>query len=206
MHISKEQALDLCRNLADSLAKWGALDSALQSGGLEEKATGIIIAQLEAVAKNENLLVLPEYKKIDYAFIVRNHSHSRLNVDTVIEVKFNYASQLNEIRNRLPSAINQANGYQQTVSAKNAYVVYIIAAPYVDNLPPHPRDSGWGYWNRPMIDAIKIVQQSTEQGTNELLLGDAQTEENPQLYCALFECSPSVPKSGTLELNSKLIR
>jgi hypothetical protein len=179
------------------LARWPALKAALQSGGLEVKATGLIAVALEELAARNDLLVLREYKQIDFALIVpRTVGEPQLTVDTVIEVKFNYAQQLGEIRARLPDAVDQADRYRRMVSAQSAYVLYLVAAPFLERMPPHPRDSGWRYWQPPqngklaLEEAVKVIDASAQEVNAPIPGRQSHEHDRQHLYCALLECPP----------------
>ncbi len=193
--ISAEQATTLCCRQIALLAEWAALNAALQSGGLEVKATGLIGAALEEFAIKENLLVLREYKQIDFALISRRTvGDPQLTVDTVIEVKFNYAQQLGEIRARLPDAMEQADRYRIMVRAKSAYVLYLVAAPFLERIPLNPRDSGWRYWHPlqndvpPLQIAIDEICTSAREANAHILGHQSHEHDRRHLYCALLEC------------------
>jgi hypothetical protein len=190
--INQEQAQALCVEVVDSLGAWPSLHAALQSGGLEVKASGIVSAAATTLGRVTNKLVLREYEHIDIVLIVpESVGSASLDVDTVLEVKFNYARQTGEIDARLPYAVNQANRYRNIVGANCAYVLYFIAAPHSDEIPIGPRDSGWGYWNGTMAPAVDHVRESAI-GANSLLLAEYAREAPVQLYCALIEC-PAAP-------------
>jgi hypothetical protein len=193
--ISAEQATTFCCRQITLLAEWPSLEAALQSGGLEVKATGLIGAALEELAAKDNLLVLREYKQIDFALIARRSvGEPQLTVDTVIEVKFNYAQQLGEIKARLPDAIEQADRYRRMVSAKSAYVLYLVAAPFLELIPPCPRDSGWRYWHSlqddisPLQIAIDEIDTSAHEASAHILGHKLYEHDRRDLYCALVEC------------------
>ena len=176
----------LCAQIVSSLVGWRALLPALQSGGVERKMSAPI---QKALAEFQEFIVLPEYRQIDYALIDNSSDCARIKVDTAIECKFNYASQIGEIYSRLPSAIEQVAGYKKDVNSNHACVIYVIAAPYSKSVPPHPRDSGWGYWNRPLQDAILAVHESSLINGKNRLLSEATHIGDVSLYCALIDAT-----------------
>ena len=216
MVVTKKQADHLCSEVVNSLAGWSALSAVMQSGGLEEKATGLISNALENLtnvinaADGTNLIVMREYRrdrsKIDFAMIIPSIGQPLLNVDTIIEVKSNYAWQCGLISGRTRNGVNQANCYRKIIGeAKDAYVLYFVAAPYIDitignnimAMPGPQRDTGWGYWNRPLQLAINaIIGGAAAAGANILgeasayarILGVPPTGVDPNLYCALIKC------------------
>jgi hypothetical protein len=164
--ISDDEAKGLCSGIVGALTTWPARDIALQTGGLEQKATCIIAAALEKIAvekttTDEIFLVLREYNKIDFSLVTEKKLKSeRFAVDSVIEVKSNYVSQGNHIIERLRGvadapgrkdkrgAIEQARKYRVDNEAKKAYVLYFLAAPYVSQFrETHAFDTGLGYWS-----------------------------------------------------------
>jgi hypothetical protein len=186
--IGDQEAKELCQDVIDSLASWPALGPALQSGGLEVKASGIICTALEKLAKKSNLVVLREYQHIDFALIEPDAiPRSHLEVATVVEAKFNYAQQCGEIKARLPAAVTQAQNYRRRVNASFAYVLYFVAAPKVNEIPAHPRDRGWGYWNSELHGAIDTVHAATADSGVRLLAGVSHAGSQP-LYCGLLDC------------------
>jgi hypothetical protein len=186
--IRDEEAKEICEDVVDLLATWPALAPALQSGGLEIKASGIICTALEAFARKSGLVVLREYEHIDFALIEPGKSsRSRLEVTTVVEAKFNYAQQCGEIRGRLPAAIAQAQNYRQRVNADFAYVLYFVAAPEEEVIPPHPRDSGWGYWNGKLQPAVDAVHTAVAESGVRLLAEHSRVGLH-SLYCTLVDC------------------
>lgn len=200
MLLSQFQANALCRKVVDSLLDWPVLIQALQSGGLEIKARGVIGAALEDfLVANEfdGLHVLPEYRGIDFAVIAPDVGGSFLNVDTVFEVKTNYASQTVEISNRLPSAISQAYRYLDRVSAQDAYVLYIISAPTargvgLGNIPERLRDAGWVYWNSSIACAIEGVEDLVKECDSQIIGYASSDEQEPLLYCVLIRGSITI--------------
>lgn len=194
MKISKQQATAICCEVIKALENWPALPAALQSGGLEEKATSRITLAIEKwlASSSSQLLVLPQYGKIDFALVnQKSVLGGELRVDTVIEVKFNYATQARpQIQTRLPRARAQALNYLTQTNAKNAYVLYFVAAPCIHQLPPAPLDSGWRYWCRSdamaaMREAIKAIGSPARSKTSATL-GEALNSREPLLYCALI--------------------
>lgn len=186
--IGDQEAKELCQDVIDLLANWPALGPALQSGGLEVKASGIVCTALEKFAKRSNLVVLREYQHIDFALIEPDTMpRSQLEVATVIEAKFNYAQQCGEIKARLPAAVAQAQNYRRRVNASFAYVLYFVAAPKVNKIPAHPRDSGWGYWNAELQGAIDSVQAAATDSGVRMSAGVSHSGSQP-LYCALLDC------------------
>ena len=148
------------------------------------------------------LLVLQEYRGIDFVlFDSKSISNARLAVDTVIEVKSNYATQVTEIQNRIPLAQIQANDYLTDVNAHHAYVLYLVAAPCINQKPKPPCDNGWRYWNSPcpataMQIAINNIGLSAGSA-DMVILGNASNGQDQLLYCALLECT--VPAVSTAQ-------
>jgi len=177
MRINKPGAHRLCRAVIRSIVTWRALDAALQSGGVEQKARGRFANAVESwlQAEGKPFLVLPEYRRsrhlidlavVDHRSVTREH----LVVKSLFEVKFNYASQCNaedggEIRRRVVYAVAQARNYETTVQADSAFVLYLIAAPTTKNRPPLGEcDTGWKYFREStepyMTDATRALRGS----------------------------------------------
>lgn len=184
--MNQEEANRLCSRILVSLSEWRALVPALQSGGVERKMSAPV---QEALCEFQNLVVLPEYRQIDYALIEEGFEGARLKVDTAFEFKFNYASQISEICSRIPSAIDQVTGYKDEVKAKHAFVLYVIAAPFANKLPSHRRDAGWGYWNKPLAAAISAVHEYSVIDGRNRLLSDASHIGVVHLYCAMLDAT-----------------
>lgn len=200
MEITKEMADALCKKVVCQLLSWETFPAVLQAGGIESRASSRFVCALEGWLrdeKQENLLVLPEYrlnatqstdettdsrviqavdmllhgKRIDYALVQKNSiGQSRLQVDTVIEVKTNYLCQDAELKKRPEEASKQADGYARACSKKTAaYVLYVVASPVMPKkkVPDTPRDAGWGYFrdkhstistNGPLnLDGVQVV-------------------------------------------------
>ncbi len=188
MKICEAQANELCEKIIYSLLNWPVLKHALQSGGVERKAQGVIAEALEKFISgvDSGKYILPEYRCIDFSVVDSVTGGAYLNVDTVFEVKTNYAAQLREINTRLPSSLDQVREYSKLVSAENAYVIYIIFAPFQEPLPPRiHRDIGWGYWNQPLNRAIDVIDQLVQKEPIKILGHFASGD----LYCALFDGS-----------------
>lgn len=188
--ISDQEAQEICNDVLERLSKWPALAPALQSGGLEVKASGIVCNALERFSEKSGSVVLREYEHMDFALInPRTVPGSRLDVGAVVEAKFNYARQCGEIRARLPAAVVQAEGYRQRFKAAFAYVLYLVAAPEIKEIPQHPRDSGWGYWNGKLQTAIDATHAATTEAGVRILAEASHASAHP-LYCALIEAGP----------------
>jgi hypothetical protein len=186
--ITQDDGNRMCQDVIGSLLAWPALNAALQSGGLEVKASGRIEAILEIVATKQQHVVLREYQHIDFAIISPSSiSQSRLQVASVIEVKFNYAQQIGEIVARAPEAIIQANNYRKMIDAANAYVLYFLAAPQIDLRPSDPRDGGWRYWNSP-IGVAKDALRASAVEAGAAIVGESPVDDRGLLYCALLQC------------------
>jgi hypothetical protein len=175
----------LCQEIVDELESWSSLPAALQSGGIEKKAAGIINRCLETAAGKE-LAVLPEYRKADFVFVSKNFGRPRLDVKTVIEVKFNYARQISEIRRRVRSAKGQVNRYREELSPTFTYLLYLIAAPFSNSIPRVNRNSGWRYWNSPLDDAVKALRQVAEIEICSIV-ADASLAKGAGLHYSLLE-------------------
>ncbi len=186
--IAELEAETLCEALIASLSAWPALGAALQSGGLEMKAASVVESAMQTLTSRNSRVVLREYNHADFVLIEPTHiATAKLNIDTVIEVKFNYARQLVEIAARLPNAINQANAYRSAMRAKCAYVLYFVAAPSLGAIPGDPRDTGWIYWNYPLNNAVDEVNRAAERAHAEIA-GRATCERPYPLYCVLLKC------------------
>ena len=212
MPITVREANTLCADVVDSMAAWPTLYTAMQSGGFEKNGTYIINKSLEKLVTSRNAanapgvsdsIILREYRQIDYAIITSTIAQQKLSVETVIEVKCNYAYQLGEITARVPGGINQACGYcQEEAVAADAYVLYFVAAPYINALPLPPRNAGWRYWGTPLrpamlqpaIDVMRIAVNAAgatiigEASAYASVLGIPPVGVNPNLYCALIKC------------------
>jgi hypothetical protein len=144
MKISQAQAKDLCKGVCWWLKSWPAIRAALQCGAIEDKARGQLSDAISAwlAAKRHDLLVLPEYrpplkkkrKHIDFALVEETSVGSpTLTIDTIFEVKFNYASQIPDSYkvvgelSRVKAAITQAKVYKKSVKANGAYLIYLVA-------------------------------------------------------------------------------
>lgn len=188
--INPQQATAICESLVNLLAEWPELNIALQSGGLEVKATALIAQALRPVVDNLGLQLLREYRYADFAMIVPPAHYPQvqpnLTVASVVEVKFNYAGQIGEILNRVPKGVDQADAYRARLHADSAYLLYFIAAPQIPQVPPAPRDSGWGYWNSPMPPAVQALQAAAE-GVHAPILADASVDLPCQICCFLIE-------------------
>ncbi len=196
--ISELEANELCECIVQRMSAWGALDAALQSGGLEQKANHLIASALEGLAAKHASLLLREYRHADFVFVVPDAMvRATLNVRTVVEIKFNYARQTSEILNRVPDALEQAARYRRTFEAEYAYVLYLVAAPAIENVPSprHPRDSGWGYWDRsPVVaettlqEAINALEEAAETSGSQVR-GSATGGGPTMLYAALLQAN-----------------
>lgn len=176
MELTANSATALCHRVVEELVGWRVLPAILQVGGIESRASSRILQALEAWLEEEgrsDLLVLPEYrlskvpstdettdssvaqaadkllhgKKIDYAFVkAESVGRSRLEVDTVIEVKTNYLCQ-SELRKRPAAACNQARTYGEMCGTNHTYVLYVVVSA-MGAAPEEPRDAGWGYYRQ----------------------------------------------------------
>lgn len=174
MELTKCSANSLCERVIEQLAEWRVLPSVLQVGGIESRASSRILRALEIWLEEQlrtDLLVVPEYRlsiapstdettdsvvaqaadkllrgqRIDYAFVnSKSVGSSRLQVDTVVEVKTNYLCQP-ELQRRPVSACDQARAYRERCGANHAYVLYIVVSA-VGAAPDQPRDAGWSYF------------------------------------------------------------
>lgn len=196
MIITKVQANELCESVVKSIANWPAVSAALQSGGLEEKARGRFASAIEdwLQESKEKLLVLPEYRKIDFALIHDVEiQQGQLSVDTVIEVKFNYATQApNEMVRRVPKGIRQAIDYRDKVAARNAYVLYLVAAPSIAERPETPHDTGWRYWGQANLEIAKSAIQDSILNSNATLIGQFEKTQTHLFYCCLISTEKPV--------------
>lgn len=211
--ISAQNATGLCQEILDSLLRdKEKLWAALQSGKGEDNKGGLIEAAiskwLESQQKNEEILVLMEHGKIDFALIRRDSvGQCRLKVEAVIECKFNYAKQGAAISKcirgakKTKSAFIQAQEYASKYESNAAYVLYLIAAPQrTKNCPSKPSpDSGWQYWSAPskkmheLGEAVKSVQSlvaevNDRDACRHQLIGAAK-DVNNLLYCCLIQCA-----------------
>jgi hypothetical protein len=168
-------------------------------GGLEEKATYHISSALDGWIRKyyPTLGFIREYKKIDYAIIdstVDGNVAAYVQVDSAIEVKFNYARQITEIERRVPKGLAQAKRYREKVGARASYLLYFIAAPYASVIPPERRDSGWGYWD-PSPKALTTLETAIERmaeavnDADAILIGSASCKSTKlcKFYCGLVE-------------------
>lgn len=200
MKINNAQGKALCDEVIASLVAWPDLWAALQSGGLEESARGCIGAGIHNWLNKlgepaSKLLVVPEHKHIDFALVdPASVGQPRLDVVTILEVKFNYASQIKVITNRLPEAACQAKTYSEKVgmNGNNAYVLYFVASPSSALIPTkkEDRDSAWQHWtNRPAMDkALDTIASAAQLHSNSIinLARSTQSEEKPPgLSCTL---------------------
>lgn len=170
--------------MINSVVRWRALDAALQSGGPEAKARGRFAGAIESWLQSEGkpFLVLPEYRRsgdlIDLA-LVEDESVDRdhLQIRSLFEVKFNYASQCNaqdggEIGRRLTHAIGQARRYRARVKARSAFVLYLIAAPTSDRRPVGPCDTGFGYFRENQEPYMTDATEALRGRAGHQLLGE----------------------------------
>src|SRR5690606_28333474 len=151
--LTANSANTLCKYVVERLAGWRALPAVLQAGGLESRASSRILLGREdwLAERQDDLLVVPEYRgQIDYALVERKSvGRSYLEVDTIIEVKFNYLHQSGCLQRRPLKAFEQLRGYRNRWKARHGYVLYIVASP-VGNPPAssNDRDAGWRYFRR----------------------------------------------------------
>ena len=189
MPISEYQAQELCNDVVYSLVNWPSLLAALQSGGLEVKGSALISSALDKLAHQCKLINLKEYEDADFVFIKPNSILTAIvDVEIVIEVKFNYARQIGRIQTRLHAAAKQARRYQKAVNASEAYVLYFVAAPQIEKLPPDPRDNGWRYWNSPIKDANNALRKSVDEERIQIV-GFAVSELGVPIFCSLIKCN-----------------
>lgn len=179
----------MCKMVGNSFSTWPAYRAALQCGGLEIRGRGRLASAIERWIRRRRrrLLVVPEYRivvpgnapsrrLIDLAavFPTSEICESCLEVDTVFEVKSNYASQSSnrkgrgEIARRLESGLKQADAYKKAVGAKSAFLLYIVTEPRCIERPPQPRDAGWRHWRQAeeaslMNQAITTVENASGQ-------------------------------------------
>lgn len=210
-----ENAHALCKEVLSSLLRdEQKLWAALQSGRGELNKVGLVeIAISEWLASqklNDELLVLMEHRDIDFALIRRDSiGNCELNVEAVIECKFNYAKQDPDIRARIDgpnSALVQACSYAEKCQTRSAYVLYLIAAPqFTRACPAKYRDAGWQHWSRPLkkehcleraIQKIHDLLAAVNQrdGCQHKVVGEAQNSDTP-LYCCLIACDWTSPAS-----------
>ncbi len=191
MEISQGSASHLCERLIKSLIEWPSLHAALQSGGLEVKASNQIhdaIQKLLPNAESKHLLIR-EYRGIDYAIIHRDSiGQARLKVAAAIEVKFNFASQA-IMRTRVTDAIAQVLRYREKVSADSAYVLYFIVSPS-SPITEDGRDSGWKYWaHTPEVAKVQLeLGKHRICANNQKILAEMSgVKDNILMYCALLK-------------------
>ena len=167
MRLNRATATALVDHVICQLAKWPRLhDVAFQLGGWEEKAAPQIMSAMEAWATVHHPGFCPvrEYHKIDIAFVASGHVGAYLPVSTLVEIKFNFAAQVQLNRNREPSlvvgrlreALCQLGKYLELLKQQNLpaiagtntpYILYCVADQHRPRaaLPQAPRNSGWGY-------------------------------------------------------------
>lgn len=198
MNISTSQAQNLCQSIITDLNAWPSLLASLQEGGFEDKSTGRIERVLETWNTDPALGVLNHVKlpgtsraRMDLV-LFENSSVGQplLTIDTIFELKTNYARQKGEIHKRLAlsgtgSAIEQVQRYQKSTypNAKHAYVLYTITEMPISPIPASiPQSPGYANGNTPLI--VGINQLKNEVTANGLtLLGDAT---GTHVYCALI--------------------
>jgi hypothetical protein len=198
MIITPPQAIGLCQRIITDLHAWPSLLAALQEGGFEDKSAGRIEQVLAQWSLSPELGVLSNVKlpgtsreRMDLVlFESVSVGNSLLTIDTIFELKTNYARQSTEIVKRLApsgviSAIAQVQRYQQSAhpGAKNGYVLYTITEMPIFPIPAAtPRSPGYANGNTPLINGI--TQLRNEVATNGLnLLGEAT---GAHVYCALI--------------------
>lgn len=188
MTISSDEAKNICIKVLKALDAWPELNIALQCGGLERKAIGVISSAISDEIYKKNLFLIQEYRFIDIAAIKSSSEFMpTLEVEFLFEVKFNYAKQSSEIKNRLCLAVDQATRYAKKVRARNAYILYFIAAPYSSKIPPKPHDSGWPYWNHPLDVGVKAFENEANlKGIK--ILGSHCYQGNQPMFFSLIDC------------------
>jgi hypothetical protein len=177
--MNTRQEQEFIKNLMSSIVKWSSFPAILQIGGIEKRSGMIIEAALNSVIGN-NSIVVNEYHHIDYAVADKNSlGKSRLNLSDLIEVKSNFSSQLADISKRLPKGIAQVKGYQELSNSFGAgfksctYVLYIIAAPFSESHPMVPKDAGFIYWKKNIVDAKQSMLNAKEKLKQSLLASNA---------------------------------
>lgn len=197
MEFTPTTAAELCQQIVLDLSDWPSLEAALQEGGFEQKSAGRIEAVIEAWIHRSDLLVLRDVKVpgIDRARmdIVLADKHSvgnpLLSIDSIFELKTNYAGQSSAIRSRLApagknSAIAQVIGYKSNgliPGKKDAYVLYTITQlpfPTIPNI--HPRSPGWSNGTTPLANGIATLRAAA----GPKLLGEST---GAYVYCALIK-------------------
>jgi hypothetical protein len=168
-----------CLTLLESLSKWDSLYTALQTGGLERKASSLIEGALKSHLADNNLVLrelrcdngIVDYSLIDKKSVLK----PRVKVQSIIEVKFNYAKQTKEIISRLKKGAEQILHYNESLQAKKGMLLYIIAAPEHNPLPKNDCDAGWRYWQEIGADeALTSAARLCTDSTIGKLIGSAK--------------------------------
>lgn len=91
-----------------------------------------------------------------------------LQIDAILEVKFNYSTQPREIERRFKGAVRQALGYAKRVDAPSAYVLYLVAwfPRPASGLPGSLRDPGWKYAT-PISDTLIEGSDSLDRAAHK---------------------------------------
>lgn len=135
MILTASQAHSFCALLTGSLRQQeDVLAAALQAAGCERKMEGWVQRGMESwLASNaKHLICLTEYRQLDFVFVERSSvGSSYLEVNTMFEAKFNYASQTGELSGRAVKAADQLRRYQTSHTRADAYLLYVVA----DTLP-----------------------------------------------------------------------
>lgn len=198
----------LPKMVVDALCAWPSLEAALQCGGLEYSAAVPIGGAIEAaVGLDRSLVCVREYKirneknpkrngrlRIDYAVAtVMSVGRPTLKIRDVIEVKFNYAKQICDIKRRLESGMQQAALYKNIVKATNAYLLFVVAAPYSHQLPDKTKsevDPGWRYWDGKMSveNVLDLAPQIFDHHVKPLAIWQSKVDCS-QIICAVFNAA-----------------
>jgi hypothetical protein len=200
MKLSPAQAQDLCERIINDLIRWPSLSAALQEGGFEDKTAGRIEQVMERWNPDPNKLgVLGHVKlpivgqRMDLVLYERSSVGAPLlSIDTIFELKTNYAGQkywINKTLARLGngSAIQQVQTYQASghLGSKDGYVLYTITElPYPAPKPKvSPCSPGYANAGKPLQTGIDtFVNAITHNGLT--LLGHATGKH---VFCALIE-------------------
>jgi hypothetical protein len=200
MKINRGRAEELCEGICKSLATWDVVRAVVQCGALEDKARGRFADAITKWLKagERDLLVLPEYrpplkkmrKHIDFA-LVRKDSIGKpvLKVDTIFEVKCNYASQITDSTevvgelSRVKKAISQVGTYKTLVKADAAYLIYVITDCRLSDtdfkkVMPKRHDNGWKYYRcehkRKSVgrDSVNAINKIRAKAGRRNVIGD----------------------------------
>lgn len=211
MKINKDQAKLLCEEIIKRLSNWPAWNASLQSGRGERNKAAIIeqaIAHWLTLGKvNKKLLVLMEHRNSDYSLIdPESIGQARLKVETVIEYKFNYSGQLNEISKRIKgldlsgkphiSAIEQVNDYKLKLGCNNGYVLYLIAkSPTPLSISARDRDAGFSYASddiKGFGDAITYLENEMSKQASSII-GSHKSDDGDAYCCLIYANNSAAP-------------